>query len=120
MKQNNDNILFNARGFMGDPKLRTCSAEAIGVYYFLLLQETPCKLSLSGTPYADQLKHHRTERGSLAVFADYLNEQAPTREPQQTLRGLQELYDRDIIIVTGDILYIRIEYDYVVHGSDKT
>ena len=110
----NEKILFDARGFMADPVMRACRPEAIGVLFGLITGYYPDGLRLTGDKWAQRLQRHRTPRGRLTEFAAYLNEQMPTSEPGQTLNGLRELFDRNIILVSTDIITISPDFDYAV------
>lgn len=109
----NKSILFDSRGFMGDPVLRACSAEAIGVLYLITIINPSCKFQLYGNEaclyHIQQIK----PRVRLRQFADALNEKYPTSKPVQTLHGLQELYDRGIITVEDVTLSVVPEHNYV-------
>lgn len=110
----NENILFDARGFMADPVVRACRPEAVGMLFVLITEYYPDGLRLTGDKWAQRLQRHRTPRGRLAEFAAYLNEQMPTSAPEHTLHGLRELYDRKIILVSTDTITVSPDFDYVV------
>lgn len=107
----NEKILFDARGFMADPVMRACSMEAVGVYDMLIAWYYPgLRLVYEGRPHINF-----KPRALLRQFADLINDEHPTAKPAQTLAGLRELYDREIITVNSDDYTLRIapEHDYV-------
>lgn len=109
----NKGILFDSRGFMGDPVLRACSAESIGVLYLITMINPSCKFRLEGNEAFMKMILRFKPRARLRQFADALNEAAPTSKPAQTLHGLRELYDRGIITVDGAVVSVVPEHNYV-------
>jgi len=106
-------ILFDSRGFMGDPVLRACSAEAIGVLYLITMINPSCKFRLDGNEAFMKMILSFKPRARLRQFADAMNEEYPTSKPTQTLHGLWELYDRGVITVDGATVSVVPEHNYV-------
>jgi len=106
-------ILFDSRGFMDDPVLRSCSAEAIGVLYLITMINPSCKFRLDGNEAFMKNILRFKPRARLRQFADALNEEYPTSKPAQTLHGLRELYDRGIITVDDATVSVVSEHNYV-------
>ena len=106
-------ILFDSRGFMGDPALRACSAEAIGVLYLITMINPSCEFTLYGNEAFIKMILRFKPRVRLKQFADALNEAAPTSKPTKTLHGLRELYDRGIITVDDATVSVVPEHNYV-------
>jgi len=46
MKEKNDYVFIDSRGYLSDEQLRACRAEAIGVYMVIMLKPGSC-LSLA-------------------------------------------------------------------------
>lgn len=109
----NKTILFDSRGFMGDPVLRSCSAEAIGVLYLITMTNPSGKLQLDGNEEYMKMLRRLKPRARLRLLADTLNEQYPTTKPTQTRRGLFELYDRGVISVEDATVSVVSEHNYV-------
>lgn len=109
----NKSILFDSRGFMGDPVLRACSAEAIGVLYLITMINPSCKYQLDGNEAFMKNLLRFKPRARLRMFAEAMNEEYPTNKPTQTLHGLWELYDRGVITVDGAIISVVPEHNYV-------
>jgi len=109
----NKTILFDSRGFMGDPVLRACSAEAIGVLYLITMTNPSGKLQLDGNEEYMKMLRRLKPRARLRLLADTLNEQYPTTKPTQTRRGLFELYDRGVISVEDATVSVVSEHNYV-------
>jgi hypothetical protein len=112
MKEKNDYVFIDSRGYLSDEQLRACRAEAIGVYMVIMLKPGSCLSLADDEKYAPQLPKPSLQ-GRLRVFADYLNEHYPTKDPYQVYRGLRDLHDHGIIEIDGHTLRIAAEHNYV-------
>jgi len=112
-----EKILFNATLFLEDKALLSCRPEALGVYMILILANQPAVMSLEGDAKYEPLLPKHNIQGKLRVFADYLNEHYPTKDPYQTYRGLRDLYDKGIIEMGETSISIAKDHDYVADGE---
>ena len=113
-RPDNDRIWFNSAAFLADKAIHACRPEAIGVYMYLFSTYNPATLSLEGDKKYEPLVPRHNIQGKLRVFADYINEHYPTKDPYQTYRGLRDLYDKGIIEMGEVSISITKEHYYVV------
>lgn len=115
-RKRNPGFYLYPRDIMSSPRCRSLSREAAGVYLFLL-----CRMSEPPQPGSYRLRdwdRHPTWARSatqkclatadkyerLQYFARFLAENDLPWEKRQVLESLQELYNKGIIVVEGDML----------------
>lgn len=118
MNEKNDRILINPSALLADKTLMSCRPEALGVYVILIMARQPATLSLEGDKKYEPLVPRHNIQGKLRVFADYLNEHYPTKDPYQTYRGLRDLYDKGVIEMGEVSISIASDHDYVVDEEE--